>query len=365
MSLTVFSKRFKKELDYFQLERLFEIEVKHTEISFRDFVKIDAECPCCHAADGHYVKEKLNGDGRAISQPCFRFKKHYDFCIYNSVKSELNESYISFAMPKEGSDTTKRISHLVCAAIENNFFSQEDIRNMREWFSGEKFYEIGEVNINPHIINLAKVAIRRRNHGEKYYLPYNLNENNLSIEAYESMHFRYKIFEGKSKFIHAIDSKACQNKVISSNGHERVLINNLNKLYDIDLKVRSLSSSIIMAEKWPRISKCRVNERESINAFSSLILYINNWDLHKSFKLYFDLKSIEQVTNNNLGSLIGINPVSNFRYLSCLSIINSITVDFDVEEAFEKEKAYLIREKEEQEAAKRIQNDNNDIDLIF
>ena len=75
MTITAYSKTFKRELDARQLKNLFDENNADSALSFRDFVKADIECPACNVSGGHYVVEaKSQSKGNVVQQAHFAFR---------------------------------------------------------------------------------------------------------------------------------------------------------------------------------------------------------------------------------------------------------------------------------------------------
>lgn len=161
MAITAYSKKFKRELDVKQLLDLY--QQLPEDINHSEFIRTDIECPCCGTTGGRIISEgrstKTNG---VVKQAHFAFKNdngldtHLVFCDYytgdDRDKKPSDESVINLS--KSGSATTEAIRKLVCTAIENDIFKQQDIRNMRSWFFEMRSTQDFKVEITKHHLNI-------------------------------------------------------------------------------------------------------------------------------------------------------------------------------------------------------------------
>jgi hypothetical protein len=141
MPTTAFSSHFNQELDPEQLLMLLGTDsIAAISPEDREFIRNDIVCSSCGATGAQIVKQsKSQVTDKVVSQPYFRFRNttkqdtHHKFCEFNNDPTDtLTFSLINFA--DERSAETRFIRGLVCKGIENGFFDQKSIRDMRQWF---------------------------------------------------------------------------------------------------------------------------------------------------------------------------------------------------------------------------------------
>ncbi len=204
MTITAYSKTFKRELDARQLKNLFDENNADSALSFRDFVKADIECPACNVSGGHYVVEaKSQSKGNVVKQAHFAFRDslgkdtHLPFCDFYTGSDKLNvvanDGRVDFM--RSGSEATQLIGLMVCAGIEANIFSQQDIRNMRRWFLDLREQGSFIFNLNPHIVQIARASlIRNKRNRDQYIVDVSETENSwfdIDNEVYQSLYFKF------------------------------------------------------------------------------------------------------------------------------------------------------------------------------
>jgi hypothetical protein len=148
MPLTAYSISAQKEEDVGQvLQRLSAkfgecvASVEAVPESWRAFMRQDLQCPCCFVTGAELVKEALSKVSKTpVRQACFRFSnpRHRDHCDFDSTETAntVPENLVAFS--DSNSAITKAVRELVGTGIELGLFSQNSIRDMREWFFTKK-----------------------------------------------------------------------------------------------------------------------------------------------------------------------------------------------------------------------------------
>ncbi|WP_239001208.1 hypothetical protein [Pantoea stewartii] len=202
MAITIHSNRFKRELDKYQLETLYQKFIPVNSDDFRKFIFEDVECPMCNVTGAPYVSESYSRlTDKKVKQAHFAFRKpdntdaHKIFCDhYNGpdmVRDSGGYAYIKFG--KDGYEVTKLVRELVCRGIEYIVCDQEDIRNMRKWFTD--FRESGNtiINYSPHVINLLRASFYGQIGAEKHEVQNGMQNENLfkiNDEVYKSQKYK-------------------------------------------------------------------------------------------------------------------------------------------------------------------------------
>lgn len=368
MPITAYSKFYKRELDVHQLESLFQEESQTEHSSFQDFVLFDVECPSCNVSGGYAVKEGYSKiTGKRVSQAHFAFKNtsggdaHLAFCEFNSTNEKqnsiANEGKVDYRESK--SLITQHVGLIVSIGIENNIFTQSDMRNMRGWIINIRKQGQENLDMSPHIINLAQSLARRsKRNFDKYVFDISAAKEdmfNIDKEVYESLCHSFPNFDLSKHFrdngfysdIKKRDvAKKAANILKAAKGEYYFDRNILNEKFTL---ARKLTGKIVKHDDYlsRKLSPSAFLKSNPLMALSSLLLFTSDWDSEKAWMKVENIYKISSVKDSNLGNFIGLNPFANYSawvIIKKLSFLNNAyydNVDFDI--LFQEEKSRLMK----------------------
>ena len=365
MTITAYSKTFKRELDARQLKNLFDENNADSALSFRDFVKADIECPACNVSGGHYVVEaKSQSKGNVVKQAHFAFRDsmgkdtHLPFCDFYTGSDKLNvvanDGRVDFM--RSGSEATQLIGLMVCAGIEANIFSQQDIRNMRQWFLDLREQGSFIFNLNPHIVQIARASlIRNKRNRDQYIVDVSETENSwfdIDNEVYQSLYFKFPelaLDHRDNTELWGIRLKGVVTKaksiIVKDSGTSTFDRSILSEKYQLATQVASLVRST-----HPRLRVLlgyTTNALRSSNplmAFAALLLFVSDWDVTVVEKKIEAILAVETVTDITAGNVVGMNPFIHYSAWILVKALHELQseleyeVDFDAEFNSEKER---------------------------
>lgn len=366
MAITAYSKKFKRELDVKQLLDLY--QQLPEDINHSEFIRTDIECPCCGTTGGRIISEgRSTKTNRVVKQAHFAFKNdngldtHLVFCDYytgdDRDKKPSDESVINLS--KSGSATTEAIRKLICTAIENDIFKQQDIRNMRSWFFEMRSTQDFKVEITKHHLNiLGKTIIRnKRNHSE-YIVDHNvINHENFDLdrEVYESLATKFpypdkiKNYDKIKNLKFNLTRKNIIKKAVS-------LSNKGYGVYEFDRSVleekyflaTKLSLEIINLHSifYQKIgnSVYKARSNNPLMAYAAILLFVNEWNRERALEMHKRIADTTSASDGNLGNVVGLNPFIHYEAWTVLRFAAEWKEDyrdFDFEQEYLKEKARL------------------------
>ncbi|SMY39094.1 hypothetical protein PMAL9190_03895 [Photobacterium malacitanum] len=365
MTITIYSRKFKRELDARQLKSLFFDSNENQKLSFKEFIKADIECPICNVTGGHYVSEGSSQlTGKVVKQAHFAFRDnqgndtHLQFCDFytgiDKINSVSNDGRVNFM--RSGTEVTGLIGFMVCAGIEGKIFSQQDIRNMRQWFLDLRKQGAFIFNLNPHILNIAKASlIRNKRNKNAYVFDIKESENewfDIDNEVYQSLYFKFpflKIDTSENKELYDIRLKGVTKKSISIIRKDSG-VTTFDRTILAEEYIRATRIALIIRDSNPRLKKLlgssisRVRENNPLIALAALLLFISNWDESEAKKNINEILKIKSVINDTAGNIIGLNPFIHYKSwvlvkaLHDLQLNTDIKIDFDAEFNLEKER---------------------------
>ncbi|MBJ9573249.1 hypothetical protein [Citrobacter braakii] len=368
MTITAYSRTFKRELDAKQLESLFDENNADSALSFRDFVKADIECPACNVSGGHYVAEaKSQSKGNVVKQAHFAFRDsqgkdtHLPFCDFYTGSDKLNvvsnDGRVDFM--RSGSEATQLIGLMVCAGIEANIFTQQDIRNMRQWFLDLREQGSFIFNLNPHIVQIARASlIRNKRNRDQYVVDVSETKNSwfdIDNEVYQSLYFKFPelaLDRRDNPELWGIRLKGVITKaksiIVKDSGTPTFDRSILSEKYQLATQVASL-----VRGAHPRLrvllgySSSALKSSNPLMAFAALLLFVSDWDATAAEKKIEAIMAVKTVTDITAGNVVGLNPFIHYSAWILVKALYELQseleyeVDFDAE--FNSEKERLIK----------------------
>lgn len=368
MTITAYSRTFKRELDARQLESCFDENNTDSALSFRDFVKADIECPACNVSGGYYVAEaKSQSKGNVVKQAHFAFRDsqgkdtHLPFCDFYTGSDKLNvvanDGRVDFM--RSGSEATQRIGLMVCAGIEANIFTQQDIRNMRQWFLGLREQGSFIFNLNPHIVQIARASlIRNKRNRDQYIVDVSETKNSwfdIDNEVYQSLYFKFPelaLDRRDNSELWGIRLKGVVTKaksiIVKDSGNATFDRSILSEKYQLATQVASL-----VRDAHPRLrvllgySTSALRSSNPLMAFAALLLFVSDWDVTSAKMKIEAILAVKSVTDINAGNVVGLNPFIHYSAWILVKALHELQsemeyeADFDAE--FNAEKERLIK----------------------
>lgn len=364
MPITAYSKTFKSELSVEQFKDRYEELIDKPNI--HEFVKTDIECSCCGSTGAKIISEGISSKTKQkVKQTHFAFRdenggdSHKVFCDHYSGEDKqstaTNEVLIDL-LKKSQSEVTLLIGKFVSTAIQNNIFSQEDIRNMRQWFFNMRSRQDFVVKNSTHHLNIIKKTIFyiNKDSSKEYVIDKNiLNEDNFDLdqEVYKSLATKFP-FPQKAKEINGLTSYFHRKEVIkkaisiSKKGHGLYEFDReiLQEKYNLATKLSlSIVKSNSLLSRKISYSHTAVRSKNPLMAYAATLLFVNNWNIEKATEMHNLIENLPN-TDNSLGNVIGLNPFINYEAWITLkfSLIwkNDFT-EYNFDEEFNKEKNRL------------------------
>lgn len=363
MAITAFSKFFNRELDVQQFLNLYAEMADNNNLSV--FIKGDIECPCCGVTGARIVKEGFSSKTNLIvKQAHFAFKNdngddtHLVFCDYyagdEQSKKPSGEEIINLSESRN--EITEEIRKLVCAAIHNKIFQQQDIRNMREWFYNLRSTQDFLVEHSNHQLNvLRKTIMRSERNRHEYTIDHNIINDewfDLDEEVYESLATKFP-YPDKVKEINGLNYYLSRKTIVkraislSKKNHGQYEFDR-NRLFEDYRLTMQLSFKIIQTNEVfkKKIGLSNTSKRKGNNplmAYSATLLFVSDWDLEKATEMHYKILNSTYI-DENLGNVVGLNPFIHFDAWLALRFVTDWKkeyLDFDFEQEFLKEKERL------------------------
>lgn len=365
MTITAYSRTFKRELDARQLESLFDENNADPAMSFRDFVKSDIECPACNVSGGHYVAEaKSQSKGNIVKQAHFAFRdsqgkdSHLPFCDFYTGSDKLNvianDGRVDFM--RSGSEVTHLIGLMVCAGIEANIFTQQDIRNMRQWFLDLREQGSFIFNLNPHILHIARASlIRNKRNRDQYIVDVSETKNSwfdIDYEVYQSLYFKFPelaLERRDNPELWCVRLKGVVTKaksiIVKDSGTVTFDRSILSEKYQLATQI---ASQVRAAHPQLRVlmgySTSALRGSNPLMAFAALLLFVSDWDVAAAEEKIEAILTVKSVADITAGNVVGLNPFIHYSAWVLVKALHDLQselgyeVDFEAEFSSEKER---------------------------
>lgn len=366
MAITAYSRTFQREVQVSQLEDLHRIFANELKLNsdFRLFVSEDVECPCCNVSNAIVVKEGYSSKtAKLVKLAHFSFRNkdgfdsHLKFCDYyqghDKEKQTTNDCNISIR--DSNNVTTEAIRKLICAGIENKTLSQDDIRNMRQWFLTTRSKPDLFIEDSKIILNIVYEALynvyRKRNRYVEDISKLDDPFFDLDNETYKSLSFKLpieKLPDSNEQVFYCLTRKTTLRRAINislkDNGTYTFDRTNLEDKYKatFHLSYKIIQTIPEISDKFRDVNKIKRNN--VVMAYSALLLFICNWDYEIAYSKHIEISKITHIQDHNLGNVIGINPFLDYDAWRVLKFINEWKVnlkDYNLQDEFERERDRL------------------------
>ncbi|WLA01570.1 hypothetical protein [Xanthomonas translucens] len=342
MPISAYSKTLKGEYDVVQLLTWLNpnssAKPDPTDIAQADraFIAGDVVCPGCGLGSPSVVASSRSKSNpkHVTSQPHFRFPEHLELCEFetNGTTSSLDDHLVTFNSTK--SALTRMIGDRVSKGIELGIFSQETMRNMRQWFLEVRRKHSYRCEVDQDFL------------AELFRLPYDYQSLSprftpamARLPEFDPNEFGNQKFIDENKDLYDVLSRdrhtlyfMRQNQGIITTRTKRsagALIFDPSSTEQQYKKVRQLAHFIVGQErsvKWP--SRFLYEERKPlyslISAFSALLLFSNDGDMDRAIEAYVNIRTSGNPVDRMAGNIIGLNPFFDHGVLSAISMAHDV-----------------------------------------
>ncbi|WP_228984141.1 hypothetical protein [Paraburkholderia gardini] len=334
MPLTAYSISEEKELDVEQVLHVLSrrnalqesVGDDHIPDSWREFLRMDLECPCCFVTGADIVKEAISRTSKkAIRQACFRFVSpgHRPQCDYavNESANLTPENLVEFGATN--SNLTKAVRELVCSGIHAGAFGQKTIRDMREWFFREKIKTSFQVTLDSQVPRwldmlwrIASPSLGQLPQGvpltrEIAAMP----GFDWSIESARILGERYKatldVLREKRMWLH---QEVDRIESLAKRYHGEIVFDPtlLQPKYE-----QSLALGRFISENYAPIKKSNRSKYGDVAtcvlALSALLLFVNDWNLGHAIATFARISASVGQADQSLGNVMGLNPFHDYE----------------------------------------------------
>jgi hypothetical protein len=335
MPKTAYSQKFQRELDPEQLLSLLQYDLnsdpdlKNLSGTLRSEIHSDLTCPECGATGGIIVSRSKSQKGYMgrhfiIRQSHFRFlasegvtSTHHPLCDYyeDSKPKSQKESLVNLGGDR--SFDTKVIRELVSRGIEQQIFSQQTIRNMRQWFFDTKVKNQFNMDVSEEFLrwasNLSSLA---HHHGRPF------NPVHAELPDFDWKHAAiFQFVEENRDLIDMVrdrwwgyDSKAEQraSRLIQLTQGKTVFdVTVLAEYYKRTIELACfMKQNLRVSDRKLQFHKYQLSDKKlaSIVAFAALLLYVSDWDFDEAVLNLIKIMKAPVPTDMNAGNVIGLNP---------------------------------------------------------
>ncbi|WP_079433724.1 hypothetical protein [Zoogloea sp. LCSB751] len=347
MPLTAYSISHSGELDVEQtLHQLSaQFGVPYTSVDsipevWRDYLRIDLQCPSCFVTGAEVVRSTTKKTGKASRQSFFRFttpghKPHCDFGSPETANA-IPENLVSLTESK--SKLTRAVRELVCTGIEQGIFSQVSIRNMREWFFNTKVESLFVVTLDPQLYAWISV-LRENTFLSSLGLPAGvaltpeiaaLPQFDWRAEAARRVMERYPQHEANMKAITdqriiGMFSPAGRRAEALTQRFQGRSVFDPTVLSDEYRKTCALADFI--GRNYAPLKAARGNSgTESVLAFAALLLFIRDWDIGQAISDFVKIVAAVGRANQDLGNVMGLNPFHDYEAWRILKQLQGLNI---------------------------------------
>lgn len=367
MPLTAFSKTLGMELDVEQmLDHISRREglaprAKSQVINEyeRRIIRDDVECPSCFCEGAEVVSESVSTrSGKPSRQAYFRFPQnelfpgHHAVCDFAALGTGLSspENVIQFGTAKHA--LTKLIRDLVCKGVQLGLFDQRTIRDMRQWYFETKIESRMLVTLHPEIPSWLDQISRFSAYGHGYHdINVPLSADMLTIPGFDLNRFaRSRIYNRHAPLLATLQRERIwvhrlkgRLEKLATEHHGKEVFNPAALKAHYRATLSFVSFLIREFAPLAKITKGAFPEDarggNSLLAFASLLLFVNDWDMQRAISLFAKIAKDESAVDTSLGNVIGLNPFHDYgaweMLLRLQELIPAELVPYDVVAAAE------------------------------
>lgn len=322
MTDTAYSKHLQKEVDAEQYVDLLDIDINQ----IHEFAHHDVFCPICEATGGTYVRAARSGNYQKKAH--FRFvgisgeSAHHPSCDFygDRLSHEVGQHLVRYSTDR--TKITHVIRKLVCAGIQENVFSQETMRLMRQWFFKKRTSSAFSVDISEEDLGWLAFIIQLPRYpyanGWDDLLPFTPAQATIPGFSWE------EAIQREAVRIHQPTLRVFQERKIWPKNIidlQKYLQSSKPKfLIDPSLlreeyaKTLQLTSFIVnnSAEFKSKAVRDRVDGEDKLLAFAALLLFVSGWEIDVAIMKFAVIANVKQVDDMLAGNFIGLNPYLKF-----------------------------------------------------
>ncbi|CAH0156458.1 hypothetical protein SRABI102_02355 [Stenotrophomonas lactitubi] len=342
MPISAYSAAFQGEYDVVQLlgrlnpSGMTAPDPTHISQSDREFITGDVVCSGCGLGNPSVVVSgrSKTDPKRLTSQSHFRFPEHLDLCEFedDASRSSLEDHLVKFS--STNSALTRLIGNRVSKGIELEFFSQETMRNMRQWFLEVRQSNSYRSEIDENFIaEFFKLPHDYPSPSPKFtpamaMLP-DFNPNEFGNQRF--IDENADIYEVLSRYRDAIYFMRQNQSIIATRVKRSTdtLIFSPSSTEQEYKQVRQLIHFMIRQERSVNWStKIFYEERSTpyslVSAFCALLLFSSDWDMDRAIQAYVKIRTSGSPENPLSGNVVGLNPFYDHGILSAIAAAHEI-----------------------------------------
>jgi hypothetical protein len=333
MPKTAYSQYYKTELDVEQL--LAKIkgvslpavaqDLAALPAATRDWIRGDIICASCGRGGAQLVAAAMGKRaGTSLRQAHFRFvdpdgrESHHPYCEFNrdDGAASLATGLVDFAESK--SRETRIVRELVCKGIEHGVFSQESIRQMRQWFFDTKV--------------TSRFVVRIRNEDIEWLQA--LRSHHFSGLAFQASHGQMPEYDWKTAakvaFTEQYSHLIARARSVPISKSTRLSTGRLVKkwhgqeVFDVTVLEPAYRQCLSLAEFMARnmatlgydagrLARLHYDAVTApLLAFCALLLFISGWDFELAVSRLAYLANAPAPNDLSLGNVMGLNPFHDY-----------------------------------------------------
>lgn len=335
MAITVYSQRFRRELDIEQLLSLLghdyrlhiNTRIKNLSNQEKDEIYNDVICPICRSKGGKIVLASMSKQGH------FRFDTHNYFCDYNTSKDNKIQKGKLVDFGSDRSHETKIIRELVAKGIEQKIISQQLISEMRKYFYETKIQNQYQMDVS---VEAFQWWVRLRY--SKALTLKSINHIKFNPIYAQLPNFDWRL-AAESAFIqeniNLIEiAKNCYWEITEKLRDRAIkMVQNTqgNLVFDVTKLQVPYQNTINLAQFIAynfsiKDSKNRyLINSDMILAFAALLLYIDDWNIEAAILKLIKIVQSPDPNDMNSGNVIGLNPFYDFEVWATIAKVKEVS----------------------------------------
>ncbi|HFQ9896492.1 hypothetical protein [Klebsiella pneumoniae] len=321
MTDTAFSKSLQKEVDPEQYMELKDLD----EGSVHAVAREDVICPICKVGGGTLVRASRSEGYNKKAH--FRFagengEGHHPACDFygDRLSAEVSQHLIRFTTDR--TKYSKVIRKLVCAGLQEGIITQENMRQMREWFFNKRKESSFEILLDEEDLGwLEYIAGLRFSYlawTDSDILPFSPIQATVPGFLWPRAIDREAVRVHQATLQKLRELSVCKRDISSILEH--LTKNRVRMILDPELlesEIRkTLKLTAFIRENYVEFKSKTVNEKsyaeDKFLAFAALLLFVSGWDIDTAIGKFSMIARVREVDDMLAGNFIGLNPY--FRY---------------------------------------------------
>ncbi|HAE0775277.1 TPA_asm: hypothetical protein G2847_08750 [Salmonella enterica subsp. enterica serovar Enteritidis] len=322
MTDTAYSKSLEKEVDPEQ----YLVLTGHTIDTIHTFAREDIVCPICEATGGTFVRGGTNA--RFNRRAHFRFRNtkdksnHHPSCDFydERISPDVKNHLVYFSTDR--TKITHVIRKMVCAGIQEGFFDQESMRQMRKWFFQKRVDSTFKLSLTEEQVSWLHYITDNTSVNWGYVngvAPFSPVQATIPGFSWEDAIQREFTLVHLPTLRKLQDLKVWRKQLsmltkFVSSPSQGVLIDP-TLLKDEYEKTLQLNAFIISSydEFKNKSVRDRADGEVKLLAFSALLLFVSGWDINQAIEKFAVIANVDEVYGDLAGNFIGLNPYLKFE----------------------------------------------------